>query len=141
MQAQARKEREVADKRNRDMMSAMQEALQKTQAEMALLKSSVPAVSVVLPAASAPAGPTGPTAVSVGPNAVSVSVGPTAVSVGPTAVTVEPPAVSVGPPAVTVGPPAVSTSTGPPDVLDMTSLNALLAKMTEKQGRVNYIRC
>ena len=93
------------------MMSAMQEALQKTQAEMALLKSSVPAVSVVLPAASAPAGPTGPTAV------------------------------SVGPPAVTVGPPAVSTSTGPPDVLDMTSLNALLAKMTEKQGRVNYIRC
>ena len=125
MQAQARKEREVADKRNRDMMSAMQEALQKTQAEMALLKSSVPAVSVVLPAASAPAGPTGPTAVSVGPPAV----------------TVGPPAVTVGPPAVTVGPPAVSTSTGPPDVLDMTSLNALLAKMTEKQGRVNYIRC
>ena len=139
MQAQARKEREVADKRNRDMMSAMQEALQKTQAEMALLKSSVPAVSVVLPAASAPAGPTGPTAVSVGPPAVTV--GPTAVSVGPTAVTVGPPTVSVGPPAVSVGPPAVSTSTGPPDVLDMTSLNALLAKMTEKQGRVNYIRC
>ena len=132
MQAQARKEREVADKRNRDMMSAMQEALQKTQAEMALLKSSVPAVSVVLPAASAPAGPTGPTAVSVGPPAVTV---------GPPAVTVGPPAVTVGPPAVTVGPPAVSTSTGPPDVLDMTSLNALLAKMTEKQGRVNYIRC
>ena len=115
------------------MMSAMQEALQKTQAKMALLKG-VPAVSVVLPAASAPAGPTGPTAVSVGPTAVSVSVGPTAVSVGPTAVTVEPPA-------VTVGPPAVSTSTGPPDVLDMTSLNALLVKMTEKQGRVNYIIC
>ena len=139
MQAQARKEREVADKRNRDMMSAMQEALQKTQAEMALLKSSVPAVSVVLPAASAPAGPTGPTAVSVGPTAVSV--GPTAVTVEPPAVSVGPPAVTVGPPAVTVGPPAVSTSTGPPDVLDMTSLNALLAKMTEKQGRVNYIRC
>ena len=139
MQAQARKEREVADKRNRDMMSAMQEALQKTRAEMALLKSIVPAVSVVLPAASAPAGPTGPTDVYVGPTAVSVgptavTVEPPAVTVGPPAMTVGPPAVTVEPPAVTVGPPAVSTSTGPPDVLDMTSLNALLVKMTEKQG-------